>query len=153
MNSSTISGTGRAGSDRTLTKSSKAARLISIVCPPLHARARIDQSAGILKRAHKFSGRLIAPERLHISLFFLGGEADQSIEAACAAAGEVRIEPFEVSFDWTASFRGKHGSRPFVLVGDRGLQRLISFREMLGAAMLQRGLRRVANTNLCHAAV
>ena len=59
----------------------------------------------------------------------------------------MRIEPFEVSFDWTASFRGKHGSRPFVLVGDRGLQRLISFREMLGAAMLQRGLRRVANTN------
>ena len=59
----------------------------------------------------------------------------------------MRIEPFEVSFDRTASFRGKRGSRPFVLVGDQGLQRLMSFREMLGAAILRRGLRRVAQSN------
>ena len=47
----------------------------------------------------------------------------------------------------TASFRGKRDIRPFVLVGDHGLQRLTSFRRTLGGAMLRRGLRRVAKTN------
>ena len=60
---------------------------------------------------------------------------------------EVRTEPFEVSFDRTASFRGRSGNRPFVLIGEKGLRRLQSFRQMLGAAMTRRGLRRLANTN------
>lgn len=57
------------------------------------------------------------------------------------------MEPFEVLFDRTASFRGKRDSRPFVLVGDNGLQRLVSFRRMLGGVMMRKGLRKVANTN------
>jgi 2'-5' RNA ligase len=60
---------------------------------------------------------------------------------------DVRTEPFEVSFDRTASFRGRLGNRPFVLIGEKGLHRLQSFRQMLGAAMTRRGLRRLANTN------
>ena len=60
---------------------------------------------------------------------------------------DVRTEPFEVSFDRTASFRGRSGNRPFVLIGEKGLLRLQSFRQMLGAAMTRRGLRRLANTN------
>jgi len=59
----------------------------------------------------------------------------------------VRTEPFEVSFDRTASFRGRPDNRPFVLIGGQGLRRLQSFRQMLGAAMTRRGLRRLANTN------
>ena len=59
----------------------------------------------------------------------------------------MQAEPFEVSFDRTASFQGRSGSRPFVLIGDDGLGRLQSFRRMLGAALTRRGLRRVANTN------
>ena len=74
-------------------------------------------------------------------------DAERQVRAACAAAMEVRTEPFEVSFDRTASFRGRPGNRPFVLVGESGLRRLESFRPMLGAAMMRRGLRRVANTN------
>jgi 2'-5' RNA ligase len=127
--------------------SNSAARLFLAAVPDPNTAARIHQLAGILKRAHKFSGKLIAPERLHVSLFFLGGLSEPDIEAACAAAAEVRAEPFEVLFDRTASFRGKRGSRPFVLVGDDGLQRLESFRRMLGAAMMRSGLRRVANSN------
>ncbi len=56
-------------------------------------------------------------------------------------------EPFEVSFDRTASFRGRPGNRPFVLIGEKGLRRLQSFRQMLGAAITRRGLRQLANTN------
>ena len=60
---------------------------------------------------------------------------------------DVRTERFEVSFDRTASFRGRPDNRPFVLIGEKGLRRLQSFRQMLGAAMARRGLRRLANTN------
>jgi 2'-5' RNA ligase len=127
--------------------SSDGARLFLAAIPDAATAARIHRLAGVLKRAHRFSGKLIEPARLHVSLFFLGGLPEQDIQAAHVAAADVRTEPFEVSFDRTASFRGKRGSRPFVLVGDNGLQRLISFREMLGAALLQRGLRRLANTN------
>ncbi len=123
------------------------ARLFLAAVPDANAAARIHQLAGILKRAHKFSGRLIEPGRLHVSLFFLGGLSEQGVQAACAATAEVRTEPFEVLFDRTASFRGKPGSRPFVLVGEEGLRRLESFRRMLAGAMMRRGLRRVANSN------
>jgi 2'-5' RNA ligase len=127
--------------------SSDRARLFLAAIPDAVTAARIHRLAGVLKRAHQFNGRLIEPERLHVSLFFLGGLPEQDIRAACAAAAEVRMEPFEVLFDRTASFRGKRDSRPFVLVGDSGLRRLISFRRMLGGVMMRRGLRKVANTN------
>src|SRR5882757_2919194 len=120
--------------------STNGARLFLAAIPDPGAAARIHRLAGVLKRAHQFSGKLIEPERLHISLFFLGGLPEQDVRAARMAAADVRMEPFEVLFDRTASFRGKRGSRPFVLVGDNGLQRLVSFRQMLGEAMLLRGL-------------
>jgi 2'-5' RNA ligase len=127
--------------------SSNGARLFLAAIPDPGAAARIHRLAGVLKRAHQFSGKLIEPERLHISLFFLGGLPEQDVQAVRAAATDVRIAPFEVSFDRTASFRGKRGSRPFVLVGDKGLERLTSFRRTLGGAIMRRGLRRAANTN------
>jgi len=119
------------------------ARLFLAAIPDPGTATRIHKLAGVLKRAHQFDGRLTEPERLHVSLFFLGGLPEQDIRAACTAAAELRMEPFEVLFDRTARFHGKRGSRPFVLVGDDGLQRLTSFRQMLGGAMLRRGLRRV----------
>src|SRR5258708_10703737 len=123
------------------------ARLSLAAIPDPGTATRIHKLAGVLKRAPQFDGRPIEPERLHISLFFLGGLPEQDIRAACTAAAEVRMEPFEVLFDRTASFHGKRGSRPFVLVGDTGLQRLTSFRRMLSGAMLRRGLRRLAGTH------
>lgn len=127
--------------------SSSSARLFLAAVPDAGTAERIHRLAGVLKRVHKFDGKLIAPERLHISLFFLGGLPDRQLRAACEAAREVRNEPFEVSFDRTASFRGRPGNRPFVLIGENGLRRLQSFRRMLGAALTRNGLRRVANTN------
>ena len=127
--------------------SSDDARLFLAAIPDPGTATRIHKLSGVLKRAHQFSGKLIEPECLHVSLFFLGGLPEQDVRAACAAAADVRMEPFEVLFDRTASFRGKRDSRPFVLVGDKGLQLLTSFRRMLGSAMMRRGLRRVAHTN------
>jgi len=127
--------------------SSSSARLFLATIPDASTAERIHRLAGVLKRAHGFGGKLIAPERLHISLFFLGGLPERHFHAACESATDVRAERFAVSFDRTASFRGRSGNRPFVLIGGDGLVRLQSFRRMLGAALTRRGLRRVANTH------
>ena len=123
------------------------ARLFLAAVPDAGTAERIHQLAGALKRAHHLDGKLIAPGRLHISLFALSGLPEGQLCAAWEAAMDVRTEPFEVSFDRTASFRGRSDNRPFVLIGEKGLRRLQSFRQMLGAAMTRRGLRRLANTN------
>ncbi|OCK59631.1 RNA 2',3'-cyclic phosphodiesterase [Bradyrhizobium sp. LMTR 3] len=127
--------------------STGSARLFLAVVPDASTAERIHRVAGVLKRAHKFDGKLMAPDRLHVSLFSLGGLPERQLCAACEAATELRTEPFEVSFDRTASFRGRTGNRPFVLIGAKGLRRLQSFRQMLGVAMARRGLRRLASTN------
>jgi RNA 2',3'-cyclic 3'-phosphodiesterase len=127
--------------------SSSSGRIFLAVVPDASAAERIHRLAGVLKRAHHLNGRLVAPDRLHVSLFSLSGLPDRQLCAAYEAATESRSEPFEVSFDRTASFRGRSGNRPFVLIGESGLRRLESFRQMLGAALTRSGLRRVANTN------
>ncbi|SRR6266481_5701782 len=66
---------------------------------------------------------------------------------ACEAAAEVRAPPFEVLFDRTVSFRGRPGNRPFVLLGDKGLDRLRSLRRTLGVAMAREGFRYLAKTD------
>src|SRR6266851_5342110 len=63
---------------------------------------------------------------------------------ACEAAAEVRAPPFEVLFDRSVSFRGRPGNRPFVLLGDKGLDRLRSLRRTLGVAMARKGFRYLA---------
>lgn len=123
------------------------ARLFLAAVPDAGTAARIHLLAETLKRAHRFDGRLIAPERLHISLFALGGLPEGQHCAAWEAAMEVRTAPFEVSFDRTASFRGRPGNHPFVLVGEKGLHELQSFRQMFSDALTRRGMRRLANTS------
>jgi 2'-5' RNA ligase len=122
-------------------------RLFLATVPEASVAAQIHRRAGILRRAHNLEGRLIEADCLHISLFFLGGLPEQSLCRACEAVADVRMKPFEVWFDRTASFRGKPGNRPFVLFGGDGLHQLMSFRRMLAAALTRDGLRRRANTN------
>jgi 2'-5' RNA ligase len=122
-------------------------RLFFAAIPDASTAAAIHERAGILKRAHNLAGGLIEANYLHISLFFLGGLPEESLSRACEAVADVRMNPFEVWFDRTVSFRGKPGSRPFVLFGEDGLRQLTSFRRMLAVALVQKGLRRQANTN------
>jgi 2'-5' RNA ligase len=100
--------------------------------------------AHVLKCAHKFDRKLIEPQLLHVSLFFLGEPSEQIVRIAREAAAEAWEQPFQLWFDRSASFRGRPGSRPFVLVGDKGVEQLRSFRRTLGVALAERGLRRLA---------
>ncbi len=120
---------------------SRIGRLFLAAVPDAAAAAQIYRLARALKHAHKFDGKVIEPERLHVSLFFLGGLSEQIVRVACEAAAEVPAPPFDVLFDRSASFRGKPGNQPLVLLGDDGLNRLKSFRRTLGVAMAKKGLR------------
>jgi 2'-5' RNA ligase len=108
--------------------------------PDFDAAAKIYRVGGILKQAHRFVGKLVPRECLHVSLLFLGRGSEQVVRRACGAVAGVRTTPFEVSFDRTASFRGRPGNRPFVLMGDDTLDRLKSLGQALDAAIAERGL-------------
>lgn len=112
--------------------------------PDAGTAQRIHQLAHVLKHAHKFEGNVIEAERLHVSLFFLGGLPEPAAWLARDAAAEMRTPPFEVLFDRAVSFQGKSGNRPLVLVGDEGLERLKSFRRTLVIVMARKGLRYLA---------
>ena len=66
--------------------SRSSARLFLAAVPDAGTAARIHQLAGVLKRAHHFDGKLMAPERLHISLFALGGLPEGQLCAVWEAA-------------------------------------------------------------------
>ena len=118
-------------------------RLFFAAVPDTVTAARIYRLGTALKRARRFDGKLVEQDRLHVTLFSLD-LSEHAVRMASEAAAEVSALPFVVSFDRTASFRVRNGDRPFVLLGDEGLQGLTGFRQMLGAAMTRKGLRRRA---------
>ena len=116
-------------------------RVFLATVPDADTARRIHRLAAALKRAHRFDAKIIEPERLHVSLFFLGELPEPAVRIACEVAADVRALPFQVLFDRSVSFRGKPGNQPFVLTGDDGVDRLKSFRRTLGLAMASKGLR------------
>jgi len=119
---------------------SETGRLFLAVLLDADTSAKIYRMAEIIKRAHNFRGQLTARDRLHVTLFPLSGLPEPFVQTACEAIDEVRAASFDVSFDRTISFRGRAGSRPFVLAGESGLRRLKSFRRSVAAAMMRKGL-------------
>jgi RNA 2',3'-cyclic 3'-phosphodiesterase len=124
-------------------RSSDTGRLLFAVVPDAVAAERIYRLAMALKRARGFDGKLVEEDRLHVTLFSLE-LSEHAVRMASEAAAEVSVQPFDVSFDRTASFLVRRGDRPFVLLGEEGLRGLSGFRRMLGAAMTRNDLRRRA---------
>jgi RNA 2',3'-cyclic 3'-phosphodiesterase len=118
--------------------------LFFAVVPRVDKAARIYRLAKVVKRAHRFDGGLIRTDRLHITLFLLDdgrGSHERVVRIACEAAQGVCIPPFGVSFDRIASFRGRPGHHPFVLLGGDGLSRLKLLRQALGVQLARNGLK------------
>jgi 2'-5' RNA ligase len=121
-------------------------RLFFGVVPDAATAAEMHRLAGILKCAHRFGGEPIERGCLHVTLLFLGRSSQRLVGIAREAAAEVRMLPFDVAFDRTASFGGGQGNRALVLVGDDALkQRVKLLRQMLDAALLRKGLRSFAH--------
>ena len=113
---------------------------------PSAGRAKcIHRLAGVVKRARHFEGKLIKPNCLHVTLFFVCDNEcdarDYVVRMAHEAARGVNMSPFEVSFDRIASFRGQPGRHPFVLLGGDGLNRLRQLQQTLAAQLAKNGLK------------
>ena len=116
-------------------------RIFFACLPDAATAARIYAQAEDLKREHGFTGTLILPEHLHVTLFHLGDWAalpEEIIKLAKDAAGQVKAAPFEVAFPRAESFRNSTGIFPFVLSGDA--QEWSALTTALAAALTRAGL-------------
>lgn len=112
-----------------------------------------SDAAGISERNHRFrdraalKGRALRPDRLHITLFSLGVYREDEMPAdlipqARAAGAMVDSPPIEIVLDCLQTFRRNSFDQPLVLTGSGGMKPLRRFREELGLAMINSGLRR-----------
>jgi 2'-5' RNA ligase len=88
---------------------------------------------GLMERLHRdgiLRGRLVEPDRLHITLLHLGNFGDQIpsnlVPTATMAAATVRTQPFGVAFDRVGGTTG-----PFLLRASDGARALRMFRQRL----------------------
>jgi RNA 2',3'-cyclic 3'-phosphodiesterase len=113
------------------------------IFPDAATAARIVGIAQYCRREYGLSGRPHATSRFHISLQCLGEhdeEPEQVVADARKAAASVRMRPFAVMFDRIASFSGREGNYPLVLLGDDGVVGLTMLYQSLGTAMRNVGL-------------
>jgi len=84
-------------------------RLFFALWPDAALRAQLADAADRVEAEHAPGGRALRPERYHITLQFLGEFSPLPaglVEAACAAAGRVPFEPFDLVLDRVGSFSG-----------------------------------------------
>ena len=86
-------------------------RLFFALLPDAATRARLAQAAQALKASHPgLRARWVSPARYHATLHFLGDHArlrQDVVDAAMAAATDLRMAPFEWVLHEAASFRGR----------------------------------------------
>jgi 2'-5' RNA ligase len=119
-------------------------RLFFAACPDPDAAAEIDRFSRRFAEDHGLAGRRISPDRLHVTLLFLGDFSDLPdtlLASAMEAAGRVRMRPFTAAFDRILSFRRRTPDRPLVLVGGDGVAGFRALRTHLIDAMTGEGLR------------
>jgi 2'-5' RNA ligase len=118
-------------------------RLFFAIFPDAGAAARIARLGQALRAQHGLKGKPLATERLHVSLHHVGdyaGLPQHIVAAACRVAATVAVRPFTVEFNGAASFRGRPGNQPFVLLGDDGVVGLQALQQRLGTALDTAGL-------------
>jgi 2'-5' RNA ligase len=92
-------------------------------------------------------GRPQAPERLHLTLAYLGdfaGVPADLLHAATQAARRLRHAPVAVSLDTLATFPSRRAQRPYVLRGSAEATPLHAFQRQLVQALLRGGALRRA---------
>ncbi|MBS0276000.1 MAG: 2'-5' RNA ligase family protein [Proteobacteria bacterium] len=97
-------------------------RIFLAALPDADTAARIHALAETLKAEHGFTANLILPAHLHVTLFHLGdwqALPEEIVTLASAAASQVTVSAFDVSFPRAQSFRNSTGVYPFVLTGDK----------------------------------
>ncbi len=90
--------------------------------PDTESASAIHSFAESLRRRHRLRGRLIEPDRLHITLTFLGAAAGapppELVRRFSTLAASVAGRPFRVELDHVQNWAEKrNGAGPVVLVG------------------------------------
>ncbi|WP_369976087.1 RNA 2',3'-cyclic phosphodiesterase [Xanthomonas bundabergensis] len=96
-----------------------------------------------LRTAHGLRGRALPPERLHLTLHYLGeyaGIPPRLLQQAHAAGQALAAAPFELCFDRVLSFGGRSRARPLVLQGDGEPAALRRLRETLQRQLARQGV-------------
>ena len=122
-------------------------RLFFAVFPDRVAAARLAALGEELRSRHRLKGKVLAPERLHVSLHHVGDYLevpDAVVTQACEIASGIRLPAFSVAFDSARSLRGRPDNQPLVLRGDDGVVGLTKLQRRLGAALEKAGLGRSA---------
>jgi 2'-5' RNA ligase len=107
--------------------------------PDATAASAIADLAARLRSRYGLKGKLQSPERLHVTLYFMGnfrGVPQEIVDRACNALAAFRAPSFEVCFDRVMSFRRK-SNRPVVLVGGELLTPLQQFQSQLSTALVR----------------
>jgi 2'-5' RNA ligase len=120
-------------------------RLFWGLVPASHDGQRIFQLANGWRDELGLTGRLLAPARLHVSLYALGdyaGIPQGLVDAARQAGDAVRLQAFDVTFDRVMSFHRKDRKRAFVLRPGAKIAALSEFHSVLGEKMKSAGLAR-----------
>lgn len=120
-------------------------RLFFAVMPPPALAQRIAALAGQLREQFGLRGQPRPTGHLHVTLHHLGdfaGLPQQRVDEACASAAGVALPSFEARFDRVASFRGRPGKHPLVVLGAEGEAGLAGLYESLGTRLAVAGLAR-----------
>ena len=115
-------------------------RLFFALVPPAPLRARIADAAAAVEQAHPSGGRLLKPDRYHLTLHFLGDfdPLPPALLASARAAGDAVAPPrFELVLDHAGSFRG-NGVR---WLGTAPCDALPAWRQALGDVLARQRLR------------
>ena len=123
-------------------------RLFFALLPDEAARKQIASLARLLKNVHQSYAKMIEPQNLHVSVFYIDawrGPSPQDLLVRASTAGRtVRAAPFQIAFNQTGTFANlnamKSKKHPFVLFGERDLGPALTLRRAIGAAMRQHGL-------------
>jgi len=115
--------------------SEKTDRLIFMAQPDEFTARRISNVAHELKCKYRLRGKLLRPERLHVSLLHIRDYyefPDDVADRAKEAASGIVFPPIEIVFDRAMSFSGSDAQ---VLLVGRGVAELTALRETLVLAM------------------
>lgn len=128
------------------------ARLFFALWPDDALRRQVAAQAVALQHAHEGGGRLLATERLHLTLRFLGdypaGEFDLRREAALGAGSQAAFEAFDLTLDHAGSF-----GRRIWWLGSAPSAALAALRARLDRTLVAAGFPAAAETFVPHVTI
>jgi len=118
--------------------------LFFAVLPDEQTAARLIDVQTHLVNRHRLRGKLMEPDRLHVTLRLVGnydGLRESVVDEAKRAADSIVMAPFDVAFSHAATL----GGEAFALFRGQGSDALVALGDAIGVAMAKVGLKSSAS--------